>query len=87
MTYYMLVGDPPFNAESDSELFDAIVMQQVPYLQKDWKHISPDGVDFVQSLLSKNPDKRLTSSEALRHPWIKANTSLQSPECEIRLDD
>jgi calcium-dependent protein kinase len=25
MTYYMLVGDPPFNAESDNELFENIV--------------------------------------------------------------
>ena len=42
MTYYMLVGDPPFNAESNSELFDIIIKHKVPFLKKDWEHVSPN---------------------------------------------
>lgn len=41
MTYYMLIGDPPFNAESDSELFETIIMTDVPYHQDYWSNVSP----------------------------------------------
>lgn len=87
MTYYMLVGDPPFNAESDNELFDSIVWTEVPYLEKDWKHISPEGVDFVQKLLTKSPEKRMKPQDALRHVWMRVHSSIQSPDCDIRADD
>lgn len=86
MTYYMLVGDPPFNAESDNELFDSIMHTDVPYLKKDWSNISPEAFDFVQKLLIKDPSKRLTAYEALNHPWLERDFSTPSPESEIRVD-
>lgn len=87
MTYYMLAGDPPFNAENDSELFDLIVSTDVPFLDKNWKHASPDAIDFIQKLLVKDAERRLTAIEALKHPWIKQHTGVLSPECEIRIDE
>ena len=42
MTYFMLVGDPPFNAESDNELFENITTDYVYYNPKDWKLISSE---------------------------------------------
>ena len=70
MTYYMLVGDPPFNAESDNELFDIIIKYPVPYYKKHWSGVSNDCTEFVQRLLVKDPEKRMKSQEALKHPWL-----------------
>jgi calcium-dependent protein kinase len=80
MTYYMLVGDPPFNAESDSELFDNIVHNEVPYHQKHWEQISPEAVDFIQKLLNKDQHKRMTAKEAISHPWLTQGKTSNSPE-------
>ena len=33
-------------------------------------------VDFVGSLLTIDPDKRLTAAEALRHPWMEYAATL-----------
>ena len=38
---------------------------------KYWKNISPTGRNFVKRLLIKNPEKRMTAVEALKHPWIQ----------------
>jgi calcium-dependent protein kinase len=82
MTYYMLVGDPPFNAESgrDQELFDIIITNPVPYQKEDWSDVSKDWFDFVQKLLEKNPYKRMTALEAIDHPWLEFKTSVNSDE-------
>lgn len=78
MTYYMLVGDPPFNAESDQELFDTIVKYPVSYLEQDWQNVSKDCIDFVQELLIKDPSQRMTAQQALEHPFLKPKLSKMS---------
>lgn len=83
MTYYMLVGDPPFNAESDHELFDNIINNPVPFYVKDWSGVSESCKDFVKRLLIKDPSKRMSASEAVNHPWLAYNHSLNS-ESETR---
>lgn len=40
-----------------------------------WVTVSPQAKDFICKLLVMDPNKRLTASEALRHPWIKAEYS------------
>jgi len=35
-----------------------------------WAHISPEGKDLVSQLLVVDPKKRLSATEALKHPWI-----------------
>ena len=36
-----------------------------------WKGMSEQCQDFVKKLLEKSSEKRLSSSEALNHPWIQ----------------
>ena len=35
------------------------------------EEISDDAKDLLKGLLNKDPDKRLTIDEILKHPWIK----------------
>lgn len=32
--------------------------------------MSPQCIDLIKKLLVKDPSKRLTGTEALRHPWF-----------------
>lgn len=86
MTYYMLVGDPPFNAESDSELFDNIITNDVVYNHPDWKKISPEAIDFIQKLLNKDQYKRMTAKEAISHPWLNQEDMHTCHELSINTD-
>mmetsp|Transcript_28106 Transcript_28106/g.27915 ORF Transcript_28106/g.27915 Transcript_28106/m.27915 type:complete len:95 (+) Transcript_28106:160-444(+) len=70
MAYYMLTGNPPFHPESDSELFNSIMKDEVLYPQKVWESISPEAKDFIEKLLIKDPSKRMTAEESLEHPWL-----------------
>lgn len=35
-----------------------------------WDCISDQAKDLVQKMLEKDPEKRLTATEALQHPWF-----------------
>jgi len=67
----MLIGCLPFNVNSkESDIIQQIMNEPTPYPNNQWKKISMTGKKFVESLLQKNPKKRLNVKEALKHEWI-----------------
>ncbi|KAH6822135.1 calcium-dependent protein kinase 21 [Perilla frutescens var. hirtella] len=73
--YILLSGVPPFWAETEKGIFDAILKEEVDFDSQPWPSISNSGKDLVQKMLTKDPKKRITSSEVLEHPWIKGQAS------------
>jgi len=71
MTYLMLCGEPPFNGNSNNEIFKKIVKESIKFNSYMWKSISKNAKDFVKVCLNKNSIKRPSASEALEHPWFK----------------
>ena len=39
-----------------------------------WEGISEEAKDFVRALLEKDPAKRPSAKQALRHPWIQGHS-------------
>ena len=70
MTYCLLAGYPPFNAESDVLLFRKIQLCDFEFFEEDWSGISEGAKDFIMQLLNPNTDKRLKAKEALNHHWL-----------------
>ena len=70
MTYLMLCGEPPFNGNSNNEIFRKIVKESIKFNSYMWKNISKNAKDFVKICLNKNSIKRPSASEALKHPWF-----------------
>ncbi|XP_071327754.1 serine/threonine kinase 17a like [Trachinotus anak] len=70
LTYVMLTGASPFLANDKQEIFLNISLVNVDYSQDMFAGISSLAVDFIQSLLVKNPRKRATAEECLNHPWL-----------------
>eukprot|EP00184_Porphyridium_aerugineum_P000653 CAMPEP_0184693344 /NCGR_PEP_ID=MMETSP0313-20130426/1587_1 /TAXON_ID=2792 /ORGANISM="Porphyridium aerugineum, Strain SAG 1380-2" /LENGTH=461 /DNA_ID=CAMNT_0027151401 /DNA_START=290 /DNA_END=1675 /DNA_ORIENTATION=+ len=66
LLYLMLVGRLPFESEDMNTLSKLIQTSRVNYP----KHLDPKVVDLLAGLLEKDPQKRMTVSQALQHPWL-----------------
>ncbi|XP_071394261.1 calcium/calmodulin-dependent protein kinase type 1D-like [Centroberyx affinis] len=71
-----LCGYPPFYDENDSKLFEQILKADYEFDAPYWDDISDSAKDFISSLMEKDPAKRYTCEQALRHPWIAGDTAL-----------
>ena len=69
--YLLLTGTVPFDGENDEEIWRKIINDEINYSSPKIKNLSPEAKDLLKKLLIKNPDKRLSASEALEHIWIK----------------
>uniref|UniRef100_A0A9J7X0V3 Calcium/calmodulin-dependent protein kinase 1Db n=2 Tax=Cyprinus carpio TaxID=7962 RepID=A0A9J7X0V3_CYPCA len=76
IAYILLCGYPPFYDENDSKLFEQILRAEYEFDSPYWDDISDSAKDFINNLMQKDPEKRLTCEEALRHPWIAGDTAL-----------
>lgn len=66
----LLSGQSPFLGSSDYETLQNIRNGNWTFGDR-LSHISPDAKDFITRLLHPDQNNRLTSEEALNHPWIK----------------
>lgn len=69
--YILLSGVPPFWAETERGIFDAILEGNIDFDSDPWPSISESAKDLVRKMLSKDPKKRITAQEVLEHPWIR----------------
>ncbi|XP_016100499.1 serine/threonine kinase 17a like [Sinocyclocheilus grahami] len=74
LIYVMLTGESPFLGEEKQETFLNISQVNVDYSQDVFQGISDLAVDFIQSLLIKNPRKRATVEQCLTHPWLRIDS-------------
>uniref|UniRef100_A0A1A7Z181 Serine/threonine-protein kinase 17A n=1 Tax=Iconisemion striatum TaxID=60296 RepID=A0A1A7Z181_9TELE len=73
LIYVMLTGESPFLGDDKQETFLNISQVNVDYSQDTFEEISSLAVDFIKSLLVKNPRKRATAEESLNHPWLNSH--------------
>lgn len=70
ITYILLCGYPPFYGDTDNQIFDSVRTGRFDFPSPDWDDISDNAKDFICSLLRRDPSKRLSASDALKHSWI-----------------
>ena len=88
IAYILLVGYPPFNGNDNKEVYAAVRRGTYSFPQEDWQHVSINAQSFIVSLLQRDPTKRLTVDQALRHPWLLKNLSrmdLEEPRDAIEV--
>ncbi|KAK1326197.1 Calcium-dependent protein kinase isoform 2 [Acorus calamus] len=69
--YILLSGVPPFWAETEKGIFDAILQWDIDFESAPWPSISYSAKDLVRKMLTPDPKKRITSAQVLEHPWIR----------------
>ncbi|XP_076239061.1 calcium/calmodulin-dependent protein kinase II isoform X14 [Calliopsis andreniformis] len=68
--YILLVGYPPFWDEDQHRLYQQIKTGSYDYPSPEWDTVTPEAKNLINQMLTVNPSKRITASEALKHPWI-----------------
>ncbi|XP_010912114.1 calcium-dependent protein kinase 8 [Elaeis guineensis] len=74
--YILLCGVPPFWAETDEGIAQAIIRSVIDFEREPWPMVSSKAKDLVRQMLDPNPNTRLTAQQVLEHPWLQnANTA------------
>ncbi|XP_046753365.1 calcium/calmodulin-dependent protein kinase type II alpha chain isoform X19 [Diprion similis] len=68
--YILLVGYPPFWDEDQHRLYAQIKAGAYDYPSPEWDTVTTEAKNLINQMLTVNPSKRITASEALKHPWI-----------------
>lgn len=68
LMYLVLAGELPFD---NNELSQEIRSAEVEFRGSVWKTISPEAKDLITRLIVRDPVKRYTIHQALKHPWIE----------------
>jgi len=70
------VNSQSFRGRDNPQIFESIVTNKLAYPDEDVRYktplkLNPAFKDFLDKVLVKDPAKRLTIDECLRHPWVK----------------
>ena len=72
ITYFLLCGYTPFDRDSNLEEMQAILVADYSFAPIEyWRGVSQMARDFINRCLTIDPRKRMTSHQALQHPWIR----------------
>ena len=83
LSYMIISGTPPFSGKTVDLVYEATRTQEATFPENKFKHVSSTCIDFMRRLLVKNPLKRMTSAEALEHPFLmKARQTQQEANAE-----
>ncbi|KAF7593131.1 hypothetical protein BBP40_012010 [Aspergillus hancockii] len=75
ITYTLLCGYSPFRSENLSDLIEECRGGRIIFHERYWRDVSKDAKDFILTMLQPDPSKRVTSEEALKHPWLKGESA------------
>jgi len=77
--YMLITGIPPFYGETPQSIFQKIVSKDPDFRQANVR-VSSDCKDLILKMLQKNPSKRISVQDALKHPWLANIESVSDTE-------
>jgi len=71
--YILLCGEPPFQGETEEEIFANIKKGKYSFSKPEFSNVSDNCKDLIRKLLEPNKKNRIKASEALKHPFFTEN--------------
>ena len=85
-TFLLLTGYLPFDDKnSEREIARKTIQDPVLFQPEIWSKLSNEAMQFVDGLLKKKPEERLTITQVLEHSWIKKFSKV--PDKRMKCDD
>ncbi|XP_008792394.2 calcium-dependent protein kinase 1 [Phoenix dactylifera] len=81
--YILLSGVPPFWAENEQGIFDAVLRGHIDFSSDPWPSISSGAKELVKKMLRQDPNERLTAGQILNHPWIREDGEASDKPLDI----
>ncbi|CAN6219281.1 unnamed protein product, partial [Urochloa humidicola] len=69
--YILLCGVPPFWAETEQGVAQAIIRSVIDFKRDPWPRVLDNAKDLVRGMLNPDPKRRLTAQQVLDHPWLQ----------------
>ncbi|XP_074589804.1 calcium-dependent protein kinase 20-like [Curcuma longa] len=69
--YILLCGVPPFWAETEQGVAQAILRSVIDFKRDPWPRVSDTAKDLVRHMLEPDPKKRFTAQQVLDHTWLQ----------------
>lgn len=76
--YYIFSQTYPFSHIDTNVMFDQIMKSDFEFYSPKWKNVSDSAKELISLMLQKNPKKRITASEILRHSWFHEKLCIDS---------
>lgn len=70
LCFMLLSGSPPFFGKTVEDVYQATISQEPVFPEKKFRHVSGICMDFMRKLLVKDPSLRMSTAQALAHPFI-----------------
>ncbi|PWN35814.1 putative calmodulin-dependent protein kinase type 1 [Meira miltonrushii] len=88
ITYFLLCGYTPFDRDTTMEEMQAIINADYSFEPAVyWQGVSQEARDFINKLLTIDPQARMTAQQALEHPWLSTKASVESGDQRDLLPD
>eukprot|EP01017_Pseudomicrothorax_dubius_P003273 TRINITY_DN10426_c0_g1_i7.p1 TRINITY_DN10426_c0_g1~~TRINITY_DN10426_c0_g1_i7.p1 ORF type:complete len:428 (-),score=113.13 TRINITY_DN10426_c0_g1_i7:461-1744(-) len=71
ITYILLSGFPPFNAQKDEQIIKKIEKGEFSFSARVWQNVSDRAKGFIRRMLEYEPTSRYSARQALDDPWLK----------------
>lgn len=68
--YLLLCGYPPFDGETENDIYKAISKKKFTFPEEEWKDISDEAKDLIKHMICE-PDKRYNAESVLNHVWLE----------------
>lgn len=79
LLYVCLCGFPPFSEElGPPSMRQQILQAKFAFYSPYWDEIDDIVLDMISRLLAAQPADRITVEQAMMHPWLQSNPSVQS---------
>jgi len=69
IAYVLMTGRPPFNGNSNQEIFNNIIKKPLRFPAK--VNVSQPFIEFCRNILKKSPKRRMKLDDALNDAWVK----------------
>ncbi|KAG2489663.1 hypothetical protein HYH03_011775 [Edaphochlamys debaryana] len=75
LLYILLCGEPPFYAETERAIFQAILTHDLDFSSEPWPSISGAAKDVIRRMLDRNVATRISAADVLQHEWVRVDGS------------
>ena len=83
--YTLLAGYPPFNGQSDKDIYNMISQFKYDFNQPVWKNVSKYAKELIKNMLSPAKN-RYTASEVLSSKWLSVKLKKEDDKIKYYLD-